>query len=127
MPAPVNLLLSELTEELIGIGINIHKILGPGFLEIVYKDAFEYELQEEEILYQREKPFLIPYKNIILPRKFHTDFWVYDKIILEIKAKKGFADEDVSQVLNYLKCSGCKVGLILNFGESKLAIKRLVL
>jgi len=127
MPLQTNLFLSELTEEIIGIGINIHKILGPGFLEIVYKDAFEYEFQEEEIMYHREKPFIIPYKNIILPRKFHADFWVYDKIILEIKAKKGFADEDVSQTLNYLKCSGCKVGLILNFGESKLAIKRLVL
>src|SRR5687768_15910552 len=111
-------LYTDLTAEIIGTGINIHKILGPGFLEIVYKDAFEYELNEEEILYEREKSFVIPYKNIIMKRTFHADFFLYGKIIVEIKCKKSIGEDDICQTLNYLKCSGSKVGLILNFGEN---------
>lgn len=121
-----NLLLKELTEELIGIGIKIHKELGPGFLEIVYKDVFQYELENEQIPFEREKSFSVRYKDFILFRKFNADFFVYEKIILEIKAKKIFADQDFTQVLNYLKCANCQVGLILNFGQNKLAIKRVV-
>lgn len=82
------------TEEIIGIAIDVHKQLGRGFLEIVYKEAFEYELIEEEILYEREKSFSIPYKEIVLTRKFTSDFFLFDKIIVEIKAKNSFAEED---------------------------------
>lgn len=121
-----NFPLKEETDLIIGIGIEIHKILGHGFLEIVYKDAFEYEFKKRLTLYQREKEFAIPYKETILPHKFFADFVVQDKIILEIKAKQGIADEDYAQTINYLKCSGCKVGLILNFGRLKLDIKRVV-
>ena len=114
------------TDIIIGLGIEIHKTLGFGFLEIVYKDAFEYELKSRVIQYEREKEFKIKYKQIILPHKFYADFVVMDKVILEIKAKDGIADEDYAQTINYLKCSGCKVGLILNFGRMKLDIKRVV-
>lgn len=114
------------TASIIGTGIEIHKILGHGFLEIVYKDAFEYEFRKKNIFYQREKEFLIPYKDIILPHLFYADFFVFEKIILEIKAKDGIADDDYARTINYLKCSGCKVGLILNFGRVKLDIKRVV-
>jgi len=114
------------TESIIGTGIEIHKILGHGFLEIVYKDAFEYEFRKRNIFYQREKEFIIPYKDIVLPHLFYADFFVFEKIILEIKAKDGIAGEDYAQTINYLKCSGCKVGLILNFGRIKLDIKRVV-
>jgi GxxExxY protein len=114
------------TDLIIGIGIEIHKILGHGFLEIVYKDAYEYEFRQRLIQYEREREFSIPYKKIILPHKFFADFVVMDKVILEIKAKDGIADEDYAQTINYLKCFGCKVGLILNFGRLKLDIKRVV-
>jgi len=114
------------TDEIIGIGIDIHKQLGFGFLEIVYKDAFEYELTKSNILFQREKEYKINYKEIILPHKFYADFIVFDSVILEVKAKEGIADEDMAQTINYLKCSGCKVGLILNFGRMRLDIKRVV-
>jgi GxxExxY protein len=76
--------------------------------------------------YEREKKYEVEYKNIILPHKFYADFVVFNKIILEIKAKEGLAPEDMAQAINYLKCSGCKVGLILNFGKVKLDIKRVV-
>ena len=114
------------TDLIIGIGIEIHKILGHGFLEIVYKDAFEYEFRKRLTIYEREKEFSISYKDVILPHKFFADFIVFGKVILEIKAKDGIPDEDYAQTINYLKCSGCKVGLILNFGKLKLDIKRVV-
>jgi GxxExxY protein len=119
--------LQELTSRIIGLGIEIHKILGAGFLEIVYKDAFEYELTTNQILFAREEEFKIPYKTTILKHKFYADFIVFDSIILEVKAKEGgIAEEDYAQTINYLKCSGCKIGLILNFAKLKLEIKRVI-
>ena len=114
------------TEVVIGIGIEIHKLLGFGFLEIVYKDALEHEFQLKRFEYCREKQFIIKYMNIILPHFFYADFVMFDRLILEVKAKDSIADEDCARTINYLKCSGCKVGLILNFGRMKLGIKRLV-
>lgn len=119
--------LQEETDLIIKAAIEIHKLLGAGFLEIVYKDAFEYEFRSKEINYEREKEYLIHYKNTILPHRFYADFVVLDKVIVEIKAKEGgIAEEDYAQAINYLKCSGCKVGLILNFGKLKLEIKRVI-
>lgn len=115
------------TDLIIATGIEIHKILGAGFLEIVYKDAFEYEFGMKDIFYEREKKYQINYKNIILPHFFYADFIVFDSVILEIKAKQaGIAEEDYAKTINYLKISGCKVGLILNFAKLKLEIKRVV-
>ncbi len=115
--------LKEETDALIGMGIEIHKVLGFGFLEIVYKDAFEYELKLRELFYEREKQYPVPYKGIILPHKFYADFVVFNSVILEIKAQVGNSEVDMAQTINYLKCSGCKVGLILNFGRMKLDIE----
>lgn len=69
----------------------------------------------------------VPYKTVILPHKFFADFVVFDSVILEVKAKSAIANEDMAQTINYLKCSGCEVGLILNFGKVKLDIKRVLL
>ena len=109
-----NFPLKEETDKLIRVGIEIHKQLGFGFLEIVYKDSFEYELNKGGIYFEREKEYKIKYQEIILPHKFYADFVVYNSVILEVKAKEGIADEDMAQTINYLKCSRCKVGLILN-------------
>ena len=122
-----DLILQEETDLIIGVGIEVHKELGAGFLEIVYKDALEYEFRERGYLFQREEEYQIPYKKIILRHKFYADFVVFDKVILEIKARHGgICDEDLAQTLNYLKVSGCRVGLILNFAGSRLQIKRVV-
>lgn len=119
--------LQQETSLIIKTALEIHKILGAGFLEIVYKDAFEYEYGKHLILYEREKEYQIIYKDAILPHRFFADFVVFGKIIVEIKAKEaGIAEEDVAQALNYLKCSGCKIGLILNFGKMKLDIRRVI-
>ncbi len=107
--------------------MEIHRLLGKGLLEIVYKDAIEYELKIKSIRYEREKEYGVTYKDIILPHKFYADFVVYDSIILEIKAQKNLADEHYAQIYNYLKISKCKVGLVMNFGEPSLKFKRIIL
>ncbi len=112
--------------KIIGKCMEVHNNLGPGFLEIVYKDALEWEFRKAEIPYSREKEYVVNYKGIILPHKFYADFVVYDKIILEIKAVAGIADEFIAQAINYLKVSGNKLALIVNFGELKLNSKRIV-
>ena len=112
---------------IIGIAMEVHRTLGRGFSEIVYKDAMEYEMNEKHIEYKREKEFLIKYKKVILPHKFFADFVVFDAVILEIKAQKGIVEEHYAQTINYLAASKCKVGLILNFGEASLIFKRVIL
>ena len=120
-------ILNEETGRIIGIGIEIHKILGAGFLEIVYKDAFEYEFLLNDLFFEREKEYQVVYKNNVLRHKFYADFVVFGKVILEIKAKEGgIAEEDLAQSLNYLKCSGCRIALILNFAKLKLEVKRVI-
>lgn len=88
---------------IIGKCFEVHNNLGPGFLEIVYKDALEYEFRKSNIPFEREKEYLIHYKNIILPHKFFADFVLFDKIILEIKSTNGIAEEYIAQAINYLK------------------------
>ena len=72
--------------------MEIHRILGRGFLEIVYKDALEHELQNRKIIYEREKEYKVEYKGIVLPHKFYADFVVFDDIIVEVKAQQGIAE-----------------------------------
>ena len=107
--------------------MDVHRILGKGLLEIVYKDAIEYEFKKKEILYEREKKYEVEYKGIVLPHYFFADFVVFDKIILEVKAQQGIVDEHYSWVLNYLAISKCPLGLIINFGENSLITKRVIL
>lgn len=114
------------TERIINAAFEIHNSLGAGFLEIVYKDALELKFRDRKIFYEHEKEYPVNYKGTILPHSFFADFVIFEKIILQVKAKSGIAAEDISQTLNYLKCSGCKVGLILNFGKSSVEIKRVV-
>lgn len=113
--------------QIIGICMEIHRILGKGLLEIVYKDAIEYELNCKKIPYKREKKYEVEYKGLILPHYFFADFVVFDKIILEVKAQKGIVDEHYSWVINYLAISKCPLGLVINFGENSLVTKRVVL
>jgi GxxExxY protein len=113
--------------QIIGICMEVHRILGKGLLEIVYKDAIEYEFEKQNIPYVREKKYEIKYKELVLPHYFFADFVVFDKIILEVKARKGIVDEHISWVINYLAISKCPLGLIINFGENSLVTKRIIL
>ncbi|MCC7400108.1 MAG: GxxExxY protein [Chitinophagaceae bacterium] len=122
-----NFPLKDETYQIIGICMEVHNQLGAGFLEIVYKDALEYEFRNAGILFEREKEYTVNYKGIILPHKFYADFVVFDKVILEVKGVKTIADEHVAQAINYLKVSDNRIALIVNFGELKLSYKRLIL
>lgn len=119
--------LQDESYQIIGICMEVHRILGRGLLEIVYKDAIEYEFNRQDIPYEREKKYEIEYKDVILPHNFFADFVVYDQIILEVKAQKGIVDEHFRWVINYLAISKCPLGLIVNFGENSLVTKRLIL
>jgi GxxExxY protein len=112
--------------KIIGKCMEVHNNLGPGFLEIVYKDALEYEFRLAGIPFEREKEFAVNYKGTVLPHKFYADFVVYDKIILEVKAVSEIHEKSVAQAINYLSVSGFKLSLIVNFGELSLNVKRIV-
>lgn len=113
--------------QIIGLCTEVHNNLGAGFLEIVYKDALEYDFRNTGIEYEREKMYEVNYKGTILPHKFQADFIVFSNIILEVKGVPGIADEFVAQAINYLMVSQNKLALIVNFGEIKLSYKRIVL
>lgn len=112
--------------EIIGVCMEVHRILGKGLLEIVYKDAIEYEFKKRNIPYEREKKYEVGYKDIILPHHYFADFVVYNKVILEVKAQNGIVDKHLRWVINYLAISKCPLGLITNFGEDSLVTKRVI-
>lgn len=120
-----NFPLKEETFEIIGICMEVHRLLGKGLLEIVYKDAIQHELNLRNIKYEREKKYEVEYKGVILPHYFYSDF-VINNIIVEIKAQNGIVDEQYAQILNYLAISKCNVGLLINFGENSLKFKRFI-
>lgn len=118
--------LQQETGVIIGLAMEVHNTLGPGFLEAVYQEALQHELTNHGIPFENQKCYRIPYKEVILTNKYFADLVIFDKVIVEIKAKKEIAAIDMAQTINYLKCSGCSVGLILNFGADKLGMKRMV-
>ena len=116
----------EETFKIIGVCMEVHRNLGPGLLEVVYKDALEIEFKANNLPFEREKEFSIEYKGVILPHKFYADFIVNEDIVLEVKAVKEFSGEHIAQVLNYMKLSESEIGLLVNFQNKSLQHKRLV-
>lgn len=116
----------EETFKIIGICMEVHTNLGPGLLEVVYKDALEIEFKANNLPFEREKEFSIEYKGVVLPHKFYADFIVNEDIVLEVKAVKEFSGEHTAQVLNYMKLSESEIGLLVNFQNKSLQHKRLV-
>ena len=115
------------TYKTIGLCMEVHKNLGPGLLEIVYKDALEIEFRENNIPFEREKKYSIEYKGKILTHKFYADFIVNEDIVLEVKAIKEFSSEHIAQILNYIKLSHSELGLLINFQTKSLQYKRYIL
>ena len=111
---------------IVGILFEVHKNLGKDFSEIVYKDAVEYELQQQNIPFQREKEYSVTYKNTTLKHKFYADFVIYDKIILEIKTVDCFNNSHYNQCLNYLRISENKLAILANFNLISLEYKRII-
>lgn len=106
--------------------MEVHRELGIGFKEVLYKDALELEFKSNNILFEREREFKIEYKGKILPHRFYADFIVCDSIILEVKSSSIIVNTFVMQTINYLKASGLKLGIVANFGEKSFTHKRVV-
>lgn len=105
----------------------VHRELGHGFLEAVYQEAFEIELGLQGIPFESEVALPIDYKEIRLKKQYYADFICYNKIIVETKALNGLDTAHESQLLNYLKATGFKLGLLINFGSPSLQYKRMVM
>ncbi len=102
---------------IIGACIEVHRELGTGFAEAVYQEALEIEMNERNIPFDSQKELTILYKNIPLRKFYKPDFICYDKIVVEIKALEMITSREESQLLNYLKTTGYRVGVLVNFGS----------
>ncbi|MGZ3755182.1 MAG: GxxExxY protein [Mucilaginibacter sp.] len=121
-----DILFKDESYKIIGACFEVHKILGHGFKEVVYKDALEIEFNKLNISFQREKSYTIYYKDQKLKHSFTADFIVYDAIILEIKIGTYIGESYIKQTLNYLKASGVRLGLIINFGAPSVEYQRVI-
>jgi len=123
---PMNYLYSDLTKKIIGAAISVHKQLGPGYPEKIYQRALAEEFKKQNIAFNREEKFRVFYGDKDVGYEI-IDFCVYDKIAIELKAMREIMDIHAKQLVSYLKGRKLRLGLILNFGKSKLEIKRVIL
>lgn len=121
--------LSELTKEIIGSAIEVHKLLGPGLLESAYEKCLEYELTNKGLSVERQKAIPIIYKELNLDYGYRIDLLVENKVVIEIKSVDEFHPVHEAQILTYLKFAEKKVGLLINFNVKLLkeGIKRYVM
>ena len=115
----------ELTGKIINACMEVHNELGNGFLEPVYQEALEEEFKIQGIPYVREKLLPVMYKGKQLKKEYYADFVCYDDIIVELKAVSVLSKPHKAQVLNYLNAANKEIGLLINFGETKLKWERL--
>ncbi|HXP04196.1 MAG TPA: GxxExxY protein [Stellaceae bacterium] len=118
-----------LTERIIGFAIEVHRQLGPGLLESAYEECLCYELRESGLVFRRQVPLPVVYKTIRLDCGYRIDIVVEEKVILELKTVERLIAVHEAQLLTYLKLSGMRVGLLLNFNAPVLkdGIRRLIL
>ena len=121
--------LTTLTEKILKYAFKVHSSLGPGLLESAYKECLYYELIKNGIYAEKEKVMPLHYEEIKMDAGYRADLIVENKVILEIKCVECFNDVHIAQILTYLKLSGCKAGLLLNFKTTSLrhGIRRFVL
>lgn len=114
------------TYAIIGAAMEVHRELGPGFLEAVYQEALTIELSVRGIPFQREVELPIAYKGKTLQTAYRADFICYDEVVIELKSIKQLGVIEEAQLLNYLKATGYQVGLLINFGAASLETRRFV-
>lgn len=121
------LLFKDEVYAIIGAAIEVHKVLGPGFLEAVYQEATEIESTTRGLPFEPRKRLRIRYKDRVLEKEYETDLVYYGQVIAELKALDQVTGREEAQLLNYLKATGLRVGLLINFGSrGKLEWKRMV-
>lgn len=106
--------------------MSVHKKLGSGFLESVYSEALEKQFTRDNIPFVKGKRLRIQFDDSLLDKFFKADFVCFEEIIIEIKATPFIHKNDISQVINYLKATGLKLGILVNFGEKSLTYKRVI-
>ena len=116
----------ELSYIIIGCAMDVHNTFGYGYLEKVYENALMIALCEKEISAQSQVPLKVKYHNVVVG-DYIVDVLVENKVILELKASESLCDGHRAQLLNYLKATGVKLGILINFGKEKLEYERLVL
>lgn len=116
----------ERTYKIIGAAMEVHKELGCGFLEAVYQEALGREFTAQDIPYKSQPVVQVFYKGKPLNKTYQPDFVCYDEVLIEIKAISNLSGPEEAQILNYLKATGLKVGLLLNFGARSLEHRRFV-
>ena len=119
---------NSLATKVIGLAIKVHKELGPGLLESVYKECLFYELKKSGLFVEKEKPLPIFYDGIELECGYRLDLFVGNRLVVEIKSVKELNEIYLAQLLTYLKLSECKLGLLINFNVLLLkdGIKRVI-
>jgi GxxExxY protein len=115
------------TYAVIGAAMEVHKVLGCGFLENVYQQALAKEFEIREIPFSKEVQFPVSYKGEVLDCHYQADFICYGNVIVELKALEMLTGKHDSQLINYLKATGRKRGLLINFGQSSLQYQRRIL
>jgi len=120
--------LNQITEKIIGCAIEVHRHLGPGFLESSYESCLYHELIETGLRVKRQLGLPLVYKKINLEQGYRLDLLVEDRVIVKIKMVEAISDIHIAQTLTYIKLSGAELGLIINFNVLKLVsgIKRLL-
>ena len=114
------------TYAIIGAAMEVHREMGCGFLEGVYQDALEIEFKQRQMEYVWEQPIPVMYKGNKLGTPYRADFLCFGSVIVELKAIKGLTNNESAQVLHYLKATGMKRALLINFGTAKLEYKRMI-
>jgi len=115
----------EITEQIVGAAFEVHSVLGHGFLEKVYQKAMQVELVSRGLKAERESKIKVTYKGTVVG-DYEADLLVQDQVIVELKVAKDYQSADEAQLINELKATGIKVGLLINFGRSKVEFKRFV-
>ena len=119
---------NELTKQIIGAAIKVHRALGPGLLESAYQECLFYELHKMKLKVEKEKPLPLIYEEVRMECGYRIDLLVENKIIVEIKSVEALNDVYLAQVLTYLKLANCRIGLLINFNVVQLikGIKRVI-
>ncbi len=111
---------NQLSEKIIGCAIQVHKSLGPGLLESAYEECLFYELKQLVLFVEKQKPLPLIYKDVKLDIGYRLDLLVEKKVIVELKSVEALNDVHIAQMITYLKLSGCKLGLLINFNVLRL-------
>lgn len=121
-----NFLHKEITEQIIGAAFEVHRVLGYGFLEKVYQRAMQVELRLRGLVAETESKIKVIYKEYIVG-DYCADLWVSESVIVELEVAAQYNAADETQLINELKATGVRVGLLINFGREKVEFKRLAL